>query len=134
MTRFSYSQEHYNKQITFNEAKQKIRELVKAKGFPNDKSALTQKLLWAYGEMGEATNAYKKGEDWDKVAEEIVDVFFYCLDFLGLVEQEYGITLDVDKIFLDKWNKNMNRENQYGQRRDIIQKTWVKKNEENQRR
>ena len=109
--------------ISFNEAKVKVRELVRAKGFPNDKNALTQKLLWAYGELGEATDAYKKGKPWEEVAEEIIDVFFYLLDFLGLVEQEYGKTIDVDKIFLDKWKKNMNRENQYGQRRDIKRET-----------
>ena len=118
--------------VTFNEAKTLVRELVKKKGFPNDKKALTQKLLWAFTELGEGSDAYKKGEPWDKVVEELVDVFFYILDFIGLVEQEYGIEIDVDKVFAEKWYKNMyERTDQYGQRRDIIQQTWTKPKIEN---
>jgi NTP pyrophosphatase (non-canonical NTP hydrolase) len=105
--------------ITFNDAKVKVRQLVKEKGFPNDKAALTQKLLWAFVELGEASDAYKKGEPWEKVAEECIDVFFYVLDFLGLAEQECGEHFDLDKIFYEKWKKNMSRPAQYGQKRDI---------------
>lgn len=104
---------------TFNEAKRLVRELVEAKGFPNDESALTQKLLWAFVELGEAADAYKKGEDWSIVSEELIDVIFYILDFIGLVERTQGIEIDVDKLFLEKWRKNMSRPDQYGQRRDI---------------
>jgi NTP pyrophosphatase (non-canonical NTP hydrolase) len=110
--------------MTFNDAKNRVRQLVKEKGFPNDKSALTQKLLWAFVELGEASDAYKKGEPWEKVAEECIDVFFYVLDFLGLAEQECNEHFDLNKIFYEKWKKNMKREDQYGQRRDIIQETW----------
>ncbi|MEM0049265.1 MAG: hypothetical protein QW424_03890 [Candidatus Bathyarchaeia archaeon] len=104
---------------TFNEAKRLVRELVEAKGFPNDESALTQKLLWAFVELGEAADAYKKGEDWSVICEELIDVIFYILDFIGLVEKTQGTEIDVDKLFLEKWRKNMSRPNQYGQRRDI---------------
>ncbi|MBS7625314.1 hypothetical protein KEJ29_07055 [Candidatus Bathyarchaeota archaeon] len=104
---------------TFNEAKRLVRELVKAKGFPDDESALTQKLLWAFVELGEAADAYKKGESWNIISEELVDAIFYILDFIGLVEKTQGIEIDVDKIFLEKWKKNMERPKQYGQRRDI---------------
>lgn len=104
---------------TFNEAKRLVRQLVETKGFPNDESALTQKLLWAFVELGEAADAYKKGEDWNVVSEELVDVIFYILDFIGLVEKTQGMEIDVDKIFLEKWRKNMSRSEQYGQKRDI---------------
>ena len=104
---------------TFNEAKKLVRELVDAKGFPNDEKALTQKLLWAFVELGEAANAYKKGKDWEAVSEELIDVIFYILDFIGLVEKTQGVEIDVDGLFLEKWRKNMERPRQYGQKRDI---------------
>jgi len=104
---------------TFNEAKRLVRELVRVKGFPDDESALTQKLLWAFVELGEAADAYKKGEDWRIVSEELIDAIFYILDFIGLVEKTQGIEIDVDKIFLEKWRRNMDRPKQYGQKRDI---------------
>ena len=104
---------------TFNEAKRLVRRLVNAKGFPDDESALTQKLLWAFVELGEATDAYKKGEDWNIISEELIDVIFYILDFIGLVEKTQGIEIDVDRLFLEKWRKNMARPQRYGQKRDI---------------
>lgn len=104
---------------TFNEAKRLIRQLVAAKGFPDDESALAQKLLWAFVELGEAADAYKKGERWDAVNEELIDVIFYVLDFMGLVEKTQGILIDVDRLFLEKWRRNMNRPEQYGQKRDL---------------
>ncbi|MBS7606456.1 MAG: hypothetical protein QW502_02205 [Candidatus Bathyarchaeia archaeon] len=104
---------------TFNEAKKLVRELVETKGFPSDESALTQKLLWAFVELGEAADAYKKGESWNLVSEELIDVIFYILDFIGLVEKTQGIEIDVDRLFLEKWRKNMERPRQYGQKRDI---------------
>jgi len=104
---------------TFNEAKRLVRRLVAEKGFPDDESALTQKLLWAFVELGEAADAYKKGESWDVVNEELIDVFFYILDFIGLVEKTQGIKIDVDHLFLEKWRKNMSRPRRYGQIRDM---------------
>ena len=104
---------------TFNEAKSLVRQLVKAKGFPNEESALSQKLLWAFVELGEAADAFKKGVSWEIINEELMDSIFYILDFIGLVEKKEGIEIDVDHIFLEKWRKNMNRPNQYGQKRDI---------------
>jgi len=51
------------------------------------------------------------------VVEELMDVIFYILDFIGLVEKTQGITFDVDEIFLSKWERNMRREFRYGQKR-----------------
>ena len=104
---------------TFNEAKKLVRKLVTAKGFPDDESGLAQKILWAFVELGEAADAYKKGKGWDIVNEELIDVIFYILDFIGLVEKTQGIQIDVDRLFLEKWRRNMKRPDQYGQRRDL---------------
>ncbi|MEM2739316.1 MAG: hypothetical protein QXQ29_00735 [Candidatus Bathyarchaeia archaeon] len=101
--------------LSFNEAKRMVRELVEVKGFPNDESALTQKLLWAFVELGEAADAYKKGMDWLTVSEELIDAIFYILDFIGLVEKTQGIDIDVDRLFVEKWRRNMERPRRYGQ-------------------
>ena len=84
---------------TFNEAKRLVRRLVNAKGFPDDESALTQKLLWAFVELGEAADAYKKGEDWNAISEELIDVIFYILDFIGLVDINFGTSNGMETIF-----------------------------------
>jgi len=105
------------RKISLNEAKILVRRLVAEKGFPNDEAALPQKLLWAFVELGEATDAYKKGKDWNLVVEELVDVIFYILDFIELVERTQGLNFDVDEIFFSKWEKNMKREWRYGQKR-----------------
>ena len=107
---------------TFNQAKSLIRKLVVVKGFPDDESALMQKLLWAFVELGEAADAFKKGDDWRTVSEELMDTIFYVLDFIGLVEKTQGIEIDVDRVFLDKWRKNMGRPERYGQRRAVGKK------------
>jgi len=104
---------------TLNEAKKLVRQLVAAKGFPDDESALNQKLLWAFVELGEAADAYKKGESWDAINEELIDAIFYILDFIGLAEKTRNIQVDVDRLFLEKWRRNMSRPDQYGQKRDI---------------
>jgi len=59
---------------TFNEAKRLVRQLVAEKGFPNDESALSQKLLWAFVELGEAADAYMQGENWHVISGELSDV------------------------------------------------------------
>lgn len=104
---------------TFNQAKNLVRKLVAVKGFPRGESALTQKLLWAFVELGEAADAYKKGEDWRVVCEELIDVIFYILDFISVVEETQRLKIDVDKLFLDKWRKNMSRPKRYGQKRGL---------------
>ncbi len=106
-------------ECTFNHAKVLVKELVAKKGFPRDEAALPQKLLWAFVELGEAADAYKKGMDWKVVNEELIDVIFYILDFIGIVEETQGVSVDVDSLFLEKWKKNMNRPERYGQRRGI---------------
>lgn len=104
---------------TFDQAKRLIRQLVAKKGFPDDESALIQKLLWGFVELGEAADSFRKGEEWETVSEELIDVIFYILDFIGLVEKTQGTRIDVDALFLDKWRRNMKRPERYGQKRGM---------------
>ena len=57
--------------------------------------------------------------DWSVVCEELIDVIFYILDFIGVVEDSYRIRIDVDRVFLDKWRKNMGRPKRCGLRRAL---------------
>lgn len=107
------------RKISLNEAKSLVRELVEKKEFPESEAALFQKLLWAFVELGEATDAFKKGRDWDVIVEELMDTVFYILDFVGLVEKTQQIQLDLDDIFLKKWEKNLQRPNHFGLRKDL---------------
>lgn len=105
--------------LSLNEAKDLVRKLARKKEFPQSEAALFQKLLWAFVELGEATDAFKKGEEWENVAEELMDTLFYILDFIGLVEDTQRIQLDLDDIFVKKWEKNLKRPKHYGLRKDI---------------
>jgi NTP pyrophosphatase (non-canonical NTP hydrolase) len=60
--------------------KREIDALVVAKGFYNSRGDVSKKLLFAFIELGEATDAWKKGLSEETVAEELVDVIFYVLD------------------------------------------------------
>ena len=63
------------------EMKREIEALVIEKGFYNNREDIPRKLLFAFIELGEASDAWKKGEPEEKIAEEIVDVFFYLAAF-----------------------------------------------------
>ena len=108
------------KQLTFNQAKELVKELVEKKGFSETDEALSQKLLWAFVELGEAANAFKKGEKWDVIIEELIDTLFYMLDFVHLIEKTQSIQIDLDKKFIEKWRINMTRPAHYGLRKDLF--------------
>ena len=60
--------------------KREIEALVVAKGFYNSREDVPKKLLFAFIELGEAADAWKKGLSEEIIAEELVDVIFYVLD------------------------------------------------------
>ena len=60
--------------------KKEIETLVITKGFYNQPRDIPKKLLFAFIELGEASDAWKKGETEEKIAEELIDVIFYILD------------------------------------------------------
>lgn len=60
--------------------KKEIEMLVREKGFYNNPEDIPKKLLFAFIELGEASDAWKKGESQERIAEELIDVIFYILD------------------------------------------------------
>jgi NTP pyrophosphatase (non-canonical NTP hydrolase) len=93
------------------EMKKKIESLVIEKGFYNKQEDIPKKLLFAFIELGEASDAWKKGETQEKIAEELIDVIFYVLDASRLACP----TVNMDEMFRKKLEKNLNRPFQYGE-------------------
>ncbi len=93
------------------EMKKQIETLVIAKGFYNNPESIPKKLLFAFIELGEASDAWKKGLPEEKIAEELIDVIFYVLDASRLACPN----TNMDKVFEAKLQKNLNRPYQYGE-------------------
>ena len=96
---------------TLQDAKKKVQDLVVAKGFGNTPEEIPNKLLFAFIELGEAGDSWKKGKPTEETIEELIDVIFYVLDASRLIAPE----ADLDAVFERKWAKNMNRGYQYGE-------------------
>ena len=97
--------------MNLEEMKQEIEKLVVIKGFYNTPEDIPKKLLFAFIELGEASDAWKKGEAEEKIAEELIDVIFYVLDASRLVCP----TINMDEMFRKKLEKNLGRPFQYGE-------------------
>lgn len=93
------------------EMKKEIQNLVSLKGFYNRLEDIPKKLLFAFVELGEASDAWKKGSSEEKIAEELIDTIFYILDASRLACP----TIDMDKMFKKKLVQNLNRPFQYGE-------------------
>ena len=97
--------------MNLEEMKKEIESLVVEKGFYNKPEDIPKKLLFAFIELGEASDAWKKGETEEKTAEELIDVIFYVLDASRLACP----TVNMDDIFKKKMDKNRSRPYQYGE-------------------
>jgi NTP pyrophosphatase (non-canonical NTP hydrolase) len=93
------------------EMKKEIENLVITKGFYNKPEDIPKKLLFAFVELGEASDAWKKGESEEKIGEELIDVMFYLLDTSRLACP----SVDMDEMFAKKLAKNLGRPYQYGE-------------------
>jgi NTP pyrophosphatase (non-canonical NTP hydrolase) len=93
------------------EMKKEIEALVLRKGFYNKPEDIPKKLLFAFIELGEASDAWKKGAAEEKIGEELIDVIFYILDASRLACPK----VNMDEMFRRKLSKNLNRQYQYGE-------------------
>jgi NTP pyrophosphatase (non-canonical NTP hydrolase) len=91
--------------------KKEIETLVLEKGFYNKPEDIPKKLLFAFIELGEASDAWKKGNCEEEIAEELIDVIFYVLDASRLACP----SINMDEMFNRKLNMNKNRAYQYGE-------------------
>ena len=93
------------------EMKKEIESLVIAKGFYNKPEDIPKKLLFAFIELGEASDAWKKGLPEEKIAEELIDVVFYVLDASRLACPN----MNMDEVFERKLEENLCRPFRYGE-------------------
>lgn len=93
------------------EMKKEIEKLVVEKGFYNRREDTPKKLLFAFIELGEASDAWKKGKSQREIAEELIDVIFYVLDASRLACPK----INMDETFQLKLAKNKKRPRQYGE-------------------
>ncbi len=100
-----------NALMQLEEMKSEIEKLVVEKGFYNKPEDIPKKLLFAFIELGEASDAWKKGESEAKIAEELIDVIFYVLDASRLACP----SVNMDDMFRKKLEKNLSRPYQYGE-------------------
>jgi NTP pyrophosphatase (non-canonical NTP hydrolase) len=98
-------------EMHLEEMKKEIESLVIAKGFYNKPEDVPKKLLFAFIELGEASDAWKKGKPEEKIAEELIDVIFYVLDASRLACP----TVNMDVAFKEKLDRNWSRPYQYGE-------------------
>jgi NTP pyrophosphatase (non-canonical NTP hydrolase) len=98
-------------EMHLEEMKKEIESLVIAKGFYNKPEDVPKKLLFAFIELGEASDAWKKGKPEEKIAEELIDVIFYVLDASRLACP----TVNMDVAFKKKLDRNWSRPYQYGE-------------------
>lgn len=91
--------------------KKEIEGLVLEKGFYNNPEDVPKKLLFAFIELGEASDAWKKGRGEEEIAEELIDTMFYVLDASRLACP----SIDMDEMFRKKLEKNKKRPYQYGE-------------------
>jgi len=91
--------------------KSEIERLVLEKGFYNKPEDVPKKLLFAFIELGEASDAWKKGESEEEIAEELIDTVFYILDASRLACP----SINMDQMFQKKLEKNKKRIFQYGE-------------------
>lgn len=93
------------------EMKKEIQNLVLRKGFYNKPEDVPKKLLFAFIELGEASDSWKKGKSEKEIAEELIDVIFYVLDTSRLACP----SVNMDETFLIKLEENKKRPYQYGE-------------------
>jgi NTP pyrophosphatase (non-canonical NTP hydrolase) len=97
--------------LHLEEMKKEIEMLVVEKGFYNEPEDIPKKLLFAFIELGEASDSWKKGKGEKIIAEELIDAIFYILDASRLACP----SINMDKMFSKKLLKNKNRPFQYGE-------------------
>jgi NTP pyrophosphatase (non-canonical NTP hydrolase) len=97
--------------MQLEEMKKAIESLVIEKGFYNEPGDIPKKLLFAFIELGEASDSWKKGQSEEAIAEELVDVIFYVLDASRLACP----SVNMDEVFRKKLEKNLSRPYQYGE-------------------
>lgn len=90
-----------------NTKMREVREMADAKGFSAGQERIWEMLALIHTEVSEATDAYKKGEDLEKVGEELIDAIIRILHLLSALE------MDAEELYQRKMERNWARPYRY---------------------
>jgi NTP pyrophosphatase (non-canonical NTP hydrolase) len=93
--------------VGLNRKMVEVREMADAKGFSADKERVWEMLALIHSEVSEATDSYKKGEDLEKVGEELIDAIIRILHLLS------ALGVDAEELYQRKMAKNWARPYRY---------------------
>lgn len=93
--------------VGLNAYMSQVRELVDAKGFSSDEAQIWQILALIHSEISEATDAYKKGRDYDEVGTELADAIIRILHLCS------ALGVDIEALYQAKMAKNWQRPYRY---------------------
>jgi len=84
-----------------------VREMADAKGFSSEEERIWEMLALIHTEVSEATDAYKKGAEVDKVGEELIDALIRIFHLLS------ALNVDAEELYQKKMEKNWARPYRY---------------------
>ncbi len=93
--------------VGLNEKMLQVRAMTDAKGFSAEHARIWEMLALIHTEVSEATDAYKKGESFDHVGEELIDAIIRILHLCSVLD------LDAEALFQAKMKKNWERPYKY---------------------
>lgn len=93
--------------VGLNQKMSEVRALADAKGFSSDQARIWEMLALIHSEISEATDAYKKGESFDHIGEELTDAIIRILHLMS------ALNLDAEALFQEKMRKNWERPYKY---------------------
>jgi len=93
--------------VGLNEKMLQVRAMTDAKGFSAEPARVWEMLALIHTEVSEATDAYKKGESFDHVGEELIDAIIRILHLCSVLD------LDAEALFQAKMKKNWERPYKY---------------------
>jgi NTP pyrophosphatase (non-canonical NTP hydrolase) len=93
--------------VGLNEKMLQVRALADGKGFSSDQARIWEMLALIHTEVSEATDAYKKGESFDHVGEELIDAIIRILHLCS------ALGLDAEALFQSKMSRNWERPYKY---------------------
>lgn len=93
--------------IGLNQKMLEVRALADGKGFSSEPERIWEMLALIHTEISEATDAYKKGEPFDHIGEELIDAIIRILHLCS------ALNLDAEALFQAKMKKNWERPYKY---------------------
>jgi len=84
-----------------------VREMADAKGFSANEERFWEMLALIHTEVSEATDAYKKGADLEKVGEELIDAIIRILHLLSALD------VNAEELYQRKMQKNWERPHRF---------------------